>query len=453
MIKSGQAAAGLFVCKDSTGALSTPSVGPAGTLYKNGVADAASVTIAGTNPYKWAVTMPSLAAGDIVTIYITATIASVATAAVVFQDNADTAYLSAIPANTLDSLVTGSHPNGSLAKTVRAIGAQYVTSGTLRSNVAPANGYNIVRLATDAPTTSIDPSAIVFVNGDDALVGQCIEYDGTTKNAVLRRSLKSQVDETWDYFVLANQGSMALNDGLITDGTTTSAALNSFASQEVDAYMNQVIVFTAAPGDTVEDYSRRITSSLYTGGRVWVYWDDPLPAAPTTSTSYEILPIQVYDPAGVTVVTSLAVSAAQASGSSTGSVVITTNYTLRTSITSDVTDNLNSATNIVFAVKRETSDQDSAALLLIDTDTGLRYVNGAAIDPGDVGKGSLTLSGSSGAWTVTVYAAQAITAELEGLTGDYSAELKYFTDGATDDALLAWEGPGEIVTGAIKALV
>lgn len=58
-VKSGQALSGLIVTKDSTGALATPSVGPAGTVFVNGVVNAATVTITGSNPYKWAVTLPT----------------------------------------------------------------------------------------------------------------------------------------------------------------------------------------------------------------------------------------------------------------------------------------------------------------------------------------------------------------------------------------------------------
>ena len=93
-VKSGQALSGLVVTKDSTGALATPSVGPAGTVYVNGVSNAATVTVTGSNPYKWSVTLPTLAAGDMVSVYITATISSVATAAVVFEDQADTKCVS-----------------------------------------------------------------------------------------------------------------------------------------------------------------------------------------------------------------------------------------------------------------------------------------------------------------------------------------------------------------------
>ena len=89
-LKSGQQWTGLIVCKDATGALSTPSAGPVGALYVNGVLNGASVTVSGSNPYKWTVTLPALSAGDLVSMYVTATIDDVATAEVVAEDVADT---------------------------------------------------------------------------------------------------------------------------------------------------------------------------------------------------------------------------------------------------------------------------------------------------------------------------------------------------------------------------
>jgi hypothetical protein len=62
-----------------------------GALYKNGVVTADAVTISGgAGLYKWSVTLPVLAAGDVVQVYITATVATVATAAVVWSDVGDT---------------------------------------------------------------------------------------------------------------------------------------------------------------------------------------------------------------------------------------------------------------------------------------------------------------------------------------------------------------------------
>lgn len=93
-VKSATAWSGVVVCRDATGALSTPSVGPVGTLYVDGTANGASVTISGSNPYKWTVTLPALTAGQCVSMYITATISSIATASVVAEDVADTKRVS-----------------------------------------------------------------------------------------------------------------------------------------------------------------------------------------------------------------------------------------------------------------------------------------------------------------------------------------------------------------------
>lgn len=96
-VKSAQAWAGLFVTRDGNGSLSAATTGPVGALYVNGTSDAASVTITGTNPYKFAVTLPTLTAGDSVSMYITATVAGVATASVVAEATGDTARVSDLP--------------------------------------------------------------------------------------------------------------------------------------------------------------------------------------------------------------------------------------------------------------------------------------------------------------------------------------------------------------------
>jgi hypothetical protein len=103
-VKTGQAWAGLFVTLDATGALAAGA--PSGTLYVDGVADGAAVTITGTNPYKFAVTLPTLTAGQRVDMYITATISTITTAGIVASAQADTILASDIVGEDSDTLET-----------------------------------------------------------------------------------------------------------------------------------------------------------------------------------------------------------------------------------------------------------------------------------------------------------------------------------------------------------
>ena len=99
-VKTGTSWAGTFVTLDSTGALSAATTGPAGTLYVDGAANGATVTITGSNPYKWSVTLPSLTSGQRVDMYITATISTIATAGFVASEQADTALVSEVKADS-----------------------------------------------------------------------------------------------------------------------------------------------------------------------------------------------------------------------------------------------------------------------------------------------------------------------------------------------------------------
>lgn len=96
MVKSGQSVTVDFTTLAATGALANAASTPTGTLVVNGVDNAAVVTVTNkaTGIYKASVILPSLAAGDLVQLRIAATIGSVATAGIIWQDVADTLWLS-----------------------------------------------------------------------------------------------------------------------------------------------------------------------------------------------------------------------------------------------------------------------------------------------------------------------------------------------------------------------
>ena len=142
-LKSGQVWADIVACKNSSGELTAPTVGPAGALYVNGVANAASVTVTGSNPYAWSVTLPVLAPGDIVSLYMTATLAGFPTGGVIARDTADTKLVSDLN-------------DAAVAPTV----------GDVASAVWTSVDRQLTALDEDVTTIDLDATAVGSVTGD-----------------------------------------------------------------------------------------------------------------------------------------------------------------------------------------------------------------------------------------------------------------------------------------------
>ena len=210
MVKTGQAWAGSFVTQDATGALATPSVGPAGVLYVDGVANGASVTITGSNPYKFAVTLPTLTAGQRVDMYITATISTIATAGIVASEQADTVLVSDVKAETVLILEdTGTTLPASIAE-VMAWAAAAIAAGYTAGSVSQIRGNswdidmtgmtldtNKQQLMIKRKAQDPDADAILFVDSETGLLtlngvstgltagDAVLTYAGTTLNLTI----------------------------------------------------------------------------------------------------------------------------------------------------------------------------------------------------------------------------------------------------------------------------
>jgi hypothetical protein len=148
-VKSGQAITVLFsTANASTGAAADASSTPTGTLYVNGTANGATVTVTNitTGLYKAALTLPSLTAGDVVSLRVTATVATVAGEGVVWQDVADTVRLSDVPAVNVTQqggvAVAAADANGNVSANIRAV----------KSSLAAADGLEALSVWYDAET-------------------------------------------------------------------------------------------------------------------------------------------------------------------------------------------------------------------------------------------------------------------------------------------------------------
>src|SRR5580704_6374030 len=91
-VRSAQAIKVLFTTRVfSTGVVTNADSLPTGTLYLNGVANGATVTVTNvsTGLYKAAVTLPTLAVNDLVELVITATVSSITDSATIWSDTKD----------------------------------------------------------------------------------------------------------------------------------------------------------------------------------------------------------------------------------------------------------------------------------------------------------------------------------------------------------------------------
>lgn len=152
----------------------------------------------------------------------------------------------------------------------------------------PGTGNNQIQLSADASSTdgAYDPSMIAIVGGTGA--GQAryiLEYNGTTKVAVLGRDWKDNPDATSQYIVIADAGRMHVNEGLAQGGTSNSITLNSLASSTNDVYKNQLVFIVSGTG---ADQSGLITA--YNGTTKVATIDGTWPITPDTTSGYLVSP-------------------------------------------------------------------------------------------------------------------------------------------------------------------
>lgn len=203
-VKTGAAWNGTFVTLSATGAVTAATGTPVGTLYVDGVANAASVTITGANPYKWAVTLPALTAGQRVDMYITATVSAVATGGIVASDQADTALPS-------DLATTLGVPAG--ASIAADIAAMDTTAGAIAADVT-----TLLARLTEARTGYLD-----------ALAG----FTGTIRQALRAMATKAPGEASSDLtggsstYDLTTDSPEAIRDRGDAAWTTGSSVLGS----------------------------------------------------------------------------------------------------------------------------------------------------------------------------------------------------------------------------------
>ncbi len=166
-VRSGQSVTVEFVTSSfSTGAAANADSTPTGTLVVNGTDNAASVTVTNidTGRYKAAVTLPTLAIGDVVELIIAATVSSVAGKGVVWRDSKDV---------LLDSSgkVTDNQQTGDAYARLGAAGAGLTALGDARLTHLDAD---VSGRAAPGDAMTLDLTQAVATANTANTVGDCL---------------------------------------------------------------------------------------------------------------------------------------------------------------------------------------------------------------------------------------------------------------------------------------
>jgi hypothetical protein len=152
-------------------------------------------------------------------------------------------------------------------------------------------------------------------------------------------------------------------------------------------------------------------------------------------------------PADVIVSASVSITPAQAAAVSAGELGLRSYTTFTQSVTSTSTDDLSTATSVWLAIKRNTAKADADSLIFIEATDGLTILDGAAY--GTPTNGSLTVTGTSGDWTVALRIEAAAMAAIGDRVGSYDAEIKYKLG---TNVKVLWSGAAILSDGVVRAI-
>lgn len=214
------------------------------------------------------------------------------------QDNGTTSVLAGNVDLTVDTIwdevLTGATHNvtSSAGRRLRNLTDVVVTTGTAQG---PGADSNQIQLAAGEPSTPdiFDPSVILLTAGTGAKQSRrIIEYDGTTKIAIVSRTWKTNPDASTEYSIFADPGGLHVNEGLAQAGAGSSITLNALASATNGAYVGQNVFVVSGVG---EDQSRVVTayngtSKVATVNRAW-------DTNPDDTSGYLMLPMITVTPA------------------------------------------------------------------------------------------------------------------------------------------------------------
>ena len=253
----------------TTGALANADSLPTGTLTVNGVDNAATVTVTNvtTGVYKWSVTLPALTVGDLVAMRIAATVSSVSSGGIVWQD-----YCDRLTPPNFSALGIGA--GGALTETVDADAIKINGSANAAAGLAGIgeqfadNGYNMVAVGPDGITSdSFDSGAITAAaiaagaldgKGDWAEAGDAMALtsgERTTLAGVIWSTLTSTLTTVGSIgklikdFIGSSTYSAPTSQQQIADALKLAPSTGSSAAGSVYSKLDAMLASPGGPGD------------------------------------------------------------------------------------------------------------------------------------------------------------------------------------------------------------
>ena len=169
-----------------------------------------------------------------------------------------------------------------------------VASSVILTEHAVSGTANTITLGNDASSVdgAYDPAMITIINGLG--VGQTrliLEYEGSTKKAVIDRNWKIIPDATSEYAIVAHPGREHVNEGLATGGTINTITLNVLASDSDEAYTGQAVFIRSGTG---EDQVKLV--SAYDGTTKIATLSEDWQVIPDLTSGYVMIPTHTHEP-------------------------------------------------------------------------------------------------------------------------------------------------------------
>jgi hypothetical protein len=405
-IKSGQTVTVLFTTQTpATGAATNADALPTGLLYVNGVVNAAVVTVSNitTGVYKAAVTLPALTAGDLVSLRISATVATIAGEACIWQDVADTKRTSdlndldaagvrtavGLASANLDTQLTAI--DDYIDTEVAAIKAK---TDLIGASVALESGGNLAAVKAKTDNLPTSPAAVgsAMTLADGAITAAVIATGAIDADAIAADAIGASE--------LAADAVTEIQSGLATSANQTTILANQATLLE------RIGAFTGTGVNTILGFLKALASKAASlpsdiGGTF----------TPTTDSLEALQENEEEIDADVWAYTTrtLTQSAASVTAAVTGSDLAITAYVDYAATLTGLTIP-STWTKMWFTVKLEEEDADSESIIQIQvsnpadaTNDGLLYLEGAAYATKT--DGSLTVNQSGGTVAIALKAA------------------------------------------------